>query len=227
MNKYEEALFFYCRNNYIIINDLLWGNGDKLEKGIELIVDDAKGVMKEADEVGIENRWKALQEECQVVYDAYKRRTPHILDEKGKKQLLNQAIEDIDCLYKMMKPCEQNIILYRNVRASNFQNHLPGDKIKMKGFSSCSRGKLEEGFGKEKFFRLKVLAPKETICIDTTFYPKYANEEGEVILPPLEGIVQSIVPNKNLNCICEIEVLLTKTFKPQITKKFFEEIKNK
>ena len=65
MNKYEEALWFYCRNDYIIINNLLWGNWDKLEKGMQIVVDDAKGVMKEADEIGIENRWQGTPEECQ------------------------------------------------------------------------------------------------------------------------------------------------------------------
>lgn len=225
MNKYEEALWFYCRNDYIIINDLLWGNWDKLEKGMQIVVDDAKGVMKEADEIGIENRWQGTPEECQKIYNAYKKRTPKALDELGKKQLIKQANDDIDNLCKILKPCKEDITLYRNVRALDFREHFVGDKITMKGFSSCSKNKVEESFGGgPKFFRLNLVVPKGTLCIDTALFSQYANEQDEVILPPFECIVKSVKSSKNQNCLCEVDVVLSKTLKPQIPKNSYEKI---
>jgi len=54
----KETLQFYTANDYLLINGLLWGEDEKtIEKYIQLINKDGRGVMAEAMEQGFDVRW--------------------------------------------------------------------------------------------------------------------------------------------------------------------------
>ena len=42
MNRIEESICFYTRNDYLLINDLLWGNRSNIEKSMQIITEDSK-----------------------------------------------------------------------------------------------------------------------------------------------------------------------------------------
>ena len=47
-----ESIFFYVRNDYLILNNLMWGNLAEAFRGAEIANMDAKGMMEEAQKVG-------------------------------------------------------------------------------------------------------------------------------------------------------------------------------
>lgn len=60
----KETLQFYTKNDYLLINGLLWGIDENTTNTyIQLINEDGRGVMKEAIEQGYDTRWNCSKEE--------------------------------------------------------------------------------------------------------------------------------------------------------------------
>ena len=60
----KETLRFYTTNDYLLINGLLWGeSAETINKYIEIINQDGRATMKEADEMGYDVRWDCSKED--------------------------------------------------------------------------------------------------------------------------------------------------------------------
>ena len=100
MQKETESLFFYTRNDYLIVNNLMIGNKSRLADYIAVVNSDYKAMIDEmkanpAKRLGLEDLNLAKE-----IYDAYKRRLTQTLD---AHTALQQAYEDIDNLKSILK----------------------------------------------------------------------------------------------------------------------------
>ena len=217
MNRIEESICFYTRNDYLLINDLLWGNSDNIEKVIKIIVENSKACMKEAEEIGIENRWRGGPERCHALYEAYQKRTPKDLTANAKTKLIVQAKNDIENLFAAMQPCKTQMLLYRNLRLKDIQEYRINQPLKTLGFSSCSKEKYNKPYGKDhQFIRFNIHIPENTLMLDLDNYPDWNNEQGEVLLPPFTARTERVFKSETPDCLYEVELTLLKTHKPEI-----------
>lgn len=221
MNQLEESIYFYTLNDYLLINNLLWGNAKKLEKSIQIIYDDAKASIALAERIGIENRWRGTPERCNAVYNAHRKRTPEILDKKSKAKFILRAKQDIENIYGAMKPSQTDMVLYRNIRLCDVKEDDYGlsKELKQYGFSSCSKRPCESSYNSKdkKFVRFKIIIPKNTLMLDLDNFPDWNNEKGEVVLPPFKAkVCRHFLKQNNPDCLYEVELFLNKTFKPKI-----------
>jgi len=175
-------------NDYLIINNLLYGKADEVLRGIEIAHKDAQGVMQEAIEQGVDKRWGLTLKEGQILFKIYKKRYPHKINKSVLKNFIKRAWKDYKTICGLMKPSDSDIILYRNVRISDaLPCYIVGDIIELKGLNSTSLNPCNQSYGKDKaFIRYEISLPKGTPMLVASNYPIEMNEPDEVILPPIE-----------------------------------------
>ena len=188
--KQKETLRFYTTNDYLLMNGLLWKEDRNiLIEKIKIINEDGRGVMKEALEQGFDKRWECSLEEGKRIYEMFEKRFPTIDCDATIEQIIERAKEDIKILSSCLKPLEEDLVLYRNIKTKYISDYKNGDVIDYLGFSSCSLNFHEAEstmYGSSGCTAIIVEAPKGTPAIRLDQLGDIANEPDEVILPPLK-----------------------------------------
>jgi hypothetical protein len=198
----EETIFFYSRNNYLIINNLLCGNMDHLWEVAELSNDDSKGVLKEHAD--------GLRKLDQKSIERYRNRIYKKLDDVEKARILKIAREDITNIIGAMKPAKSEMLLYRTIwyaRAGDIlPQHKANDVVEFKIISSTSTLPFMENAGHE-FYRYEITVPPGGFVLELDqFDPFIRNEDGEVLLPPMKCKVKNVRVSDNEKCRAVIEL---------------------
>ena len=192
----KEALRFYTTNDYLLINGLLWGEDEKtIDVFIKLINDDGRAVMAEAIEQGFDVRWNCSKEEGEKLYQIYQKRFPIINNQSIKSQILEQAKLDISNMMSCMTPLASEMVLYRNIKTKFMDDLEEGMSLNYLGFSSCSLSPhIAENatYGSSGCTLVEIIAPAGTPAIRLDLLPDVQNEPDEVILAPIEFLVDKI-----------------------------------
>ena len=192
----KETLQFYTANDYLLINGLLWGEDEKtIEKYIQLINKDGRGVMAEAMEQGFDVRWSCSKAEGERLYQIYQKRFPILDDLSVKNQILEQARMDISNMMSCMTPLTAELVLYRNIK-TKFTDQLEQEMIfHHLGFFSCSLSPhIAENatYGSNECTLVEITAPAGTPAIRLDLIPDVQNEPDEIILAPIDFLVTKI-----------------------------------
>lgn len=192
----KETLQFYTANDYLLINGLLWGEDEKtIEKYIQLINKDGRGVMAEAMEQGFDVRWSCSKAEGERLYQIYQKRFPILDDLSVKNQILEQARMDISNMMSCMTPLTSELVLYRNIK-TKFTDQLEQEMIfHHLGFSSCSLSPhIAENatYGSNECTLVEITAPAGTPAIRLDLLPDVQNEPDEIILAPMDFLLTKI-----------------------------------
>lgn len=200
----EETIFFYSRNDYLIINKLLCGNINHLWEVAELVNGDSKGVLKEHED-GI----RALDK---ISVERIINRTYEKLDDKAKEKILKTAKNDIMNILSAMKPITNELLLYRTVWYERkeigdiLSCYSVNDIIEFKIISSTSIIPYMENAG-HVFYRYEITVPKNGLVLELDqFNHNVRNEDGEVLLPPMKCKIKNIRSSDNENCRGIIEL---------------------
>lgn len=192
----KETLRFYTTNDYLLINGLLWGEDEKtIDRMIQLINEDGRGVMTEAVEQGFEVRWNCSKEEGKRIYQMYQKRFPVIDNQSAKNRILEQARMDISNMMSCMTPLVSELVLYRNINTKYVANLAEGMSLNYLGFSSCSLSPhIAENatYGSGGCTLAEIIVPAGTPVIRFDLMPDVQNEPDEIILAPLEFLVTKI-----------------------------------
>lgn len=192
----KETLRFYTTNDYLLINRLLWGEDEKtIDVFIKLINDDGRAVMAEAIEQGFDVRWNCSKEEGEKLYQIYQKRFPIINNQSIKSQILEQAKLDISNMMSCMTPLASEMVLYRNIKTKFMDDLEEGMSLNYLGFSSCSLSPhIAENatYGSSGCTLVEIIAPAGTPAIRLDLLPDVQNEPDEVILAPIEFLVDKI-----------------------------------
>ena len=192
----KETLRFYTTNDYLLINGLLWGEDEKtIDVFIKLINDDGRAVMAEAIEQGFDVRWNCSKEEGEKLYQIYQKRFPIIDNQSIKSQILEQAKLDISNMMSCMTPLASEMVLYRNIKTKFMDDLEEGMSLNYLGFSSCSLSPhIAENatYGSSGCTLVEIIAPAGTPAIRLDLLPDVQNEPDEVILAPIEFLVDKI-----------------------------------
>lgn len=200
----EESISFYTRNDYLIVNNLLCGDLDRLWKGAEIANGDAKGVLKERDE-GI----RTMDEE-EVTW--YMGRIFEQLDGEAKAKILATAQQDATNILGAMSPTKDGMTLYRNARLGDaLISCRPGDIVEFRIISSTLTAPAEASFGGgSDFYRYIIDLPPGTPVLELNRFPVgIRNEEYEVLLPPMRCRVKGVCEGCGECCkgIVELEFM--------------------
>ena len=196
-NEQEDSLAFYTINSYLAINNLMYGNVEKAIKGAIASSEDAKGVLKEAETIGIKKRFGLkTDEEALKRYNQFKNRTFDKTKNEEIQRIMKITLDDIQNIKDCMTPLTENLILYRNIPTQKF--YVPT--------SLYSHDKSYRN-GKD-FVQLQIEVPKGIPAIR---YDKMTiqNEPDEILLHPVKCEITGI-ENANIeNCekIVKLKVL--------------------
>jgi len=212
--KLEETLYFYTRNDYLIINNMLNGNMDLVWELANIVIQDNVGVLKEHY-----NGERPPFDDKTIAW--LKSRCWEKLDEKARAEIYETAKNDVMNILNAMKPVKENITLYRviiidgdNGTRRPYTKSLDynvGDIIEFKHISStCISLGYEEITGAEerenyKFYRYEISYPVNGLVLELN--PLRHNEENEILLPPLKCKITNIRQDKNNEkCVGIIEM---------------------
>jgi len=198
----EETIFYYTKNSYLIVNNFLLGNIDKVWEVAELANSDYRGVL-------LEYR-NGVREPDKKDIEMRKRRVYQKLDDKTKAKILDTAKKDIVNIFNAMKPTGKQMTLYRNVRMDDAAAvYERGKTIEIKIISSSSTTPYETSYSSKQneFVRYEITIPKEmpVLTLDQ-FDEDIRNEGGEVLLPPMKCTIKNIRNGDSKNCIKIIEL---------------------
>jgi len=200
----KESILFYSLNDYLIINNLMWGNKKEAIDGYKIAYNDAQGIMKEALQMGLDKRWGVSLKKGKELFNAYKRRFPEILNEMVLEKVLKRAYKDINNITNCMTPSEKDFVVIRNVRISNScQSYNIDDTILLQSLSSSSVGLFDYSYdSKDKqYIRYIIHIPRGTPILEMKSLPKdIRNEEDEIILPPMACLIMNVNMGNTDNC---------------------------
>ncbi len=193
----KETVFFYTRNDYLIINSLLCDRDEQLLPIIEIVNEDSKAVLKEAEE--------GARELADEYKEMYENRIFDELDEQVIRQKKLIALNDIENIYQAMVDSEGSITLNRTIWLDRikdtFCDHQEGDLLELRNISSASITLYREDEGRDFYrYEIKVNKGQKILELDQ-FEPFVRNEEGEVILPPMSARITKIKEDRNPNCL--------------------------
>jgi len=203
----EESIFFYSRNDYLIINNLLAGNMTELWRVAELANGDSKGMLSEH-----ENGVRTLDA---ATIERYKRRVYDVLDDAAKAKILQTARTDIHNIIAAMTPANRELLLYRTVwqvrqeigdRPSRYSI---GEIIEFSTISSTSFIPFLEEAGHD-FYRYEITVHEGGLILELDQFDRVIrNEDGEVLLPPMKCRVKNLRVSENEKCrgIIELEYI--------------------
>ncbi|MGN0919748.1 MAG: ADP-ribosyltransferase [Alphaproteobacteria bacterium] len=203
----KEALNFYARSHYLIINNLMCQKFDELLlKWLPIVNDNDKGMIKEALEQGKAKRFCTDEKWGEKIFNAYVKRTTDTLTTNDIEKHLRQAVRDILLINNAMKPLETDLTVFRKVHLKDhFRSCSIGDKKDIPCFISTTLNpdKYETSADVVLY---KITLPKgmPVIRIDlldktlgNEYFGTYPQNEEEVLLPPmrfqvLDHISQSV-----------------------------------
>ena len=180
----KDTIFFYTRNDYLIINNLLCGNMGQLWEMAEVVNGDSKSMLKEYADGTRKPHKKNIARYQSRVYDT--------LDEQAKEKVLATAKADIANILGAMKPTKKQMLLYRTVfliddplRPHGLPNHSANDIVEFKAITSTSITPYREDVDFD-FVRYEITVPKnKKVLVLDRFSRNIRNEDGEVLLPPM------------------------------------------
>ena len=194
--KLEETLYFYTRNDFLIINNLLNGNMDYMWEVANIVIKDNIGVLREHY-----NGERPPFDDKTIAW--LKSRIWEKIDSKAQAEILEIAKNDIMNILNAMKPTKNEITLYRVIiidgdgsRRSYTKslNHNIGDIVEFKHISStCVNPGYEETTGSEEetgyeFYRYEITIPKNVYILELN----PLCQENEVLLPPMKCRITNI-----------------------------------
>ena len=91
----KEALNFYTRSHYLIINNLLCQKFNEFLKWLPIVNNDDRTMIKEALEQGKSKRFNTDEKWGEKIFNAYIKRTTDTLTRKDVEKHLNIAVQDI------------------------------------------------------------------------------------------------------------------------------------
>lgn len=196
----EETIFFYTRNDYLIVNNLLCGNMNRLWQVAEIVNNDSKGVLKEH-----EDGERTLDEKS---IRRYQNRIYEKLDNEAKRKILKIAKEDISNILGAMEPLKNPTTFYRNVRTSDVPPHCDlNDVVEFKIISSTSIVPFDPDY---EFYRYEIHIPENGLVLELNKFDYFIrNEDGEILLPPMKCRIKNIRNTNIKNCkgVLELECL--------------------
>lgn len=184
--KTQESIFFYKRADYLVINSLLWHNMQSIEQGLVKTYKNNHGMIKEAVEQTPEVRFNCDPERANSILRSFQKRTPKILNDAGKVQMLKNAITDILLITKSMKKTKKEMKLFRNVEEQFCLSPLSvGKEVEFLGITSTSTTGQEIEYAKGELrqanFQYVINVPKGMPLLELE-----NDFENEVILPPMK-----------------------------------------
>lgn len=216
MKKELETLYFYTANDYLIVNNLLLNKLSHLEKMMEVVNNDYKGMIEEMKD-NPQKRLGCEKELAEEIFECYKARFQERID---KQKTIKRAKQDIENLTKLAEESEESLILFRNIKSTHLEDFLGKQTYESKGFSSCLKVPTDTiySFGpKDKFLQLELTIPKGFKLIETDKLPKFCqNEEGEIILTPFLADITKIEKTQNEKCEAKICLTLKKPLEAKI-----------
>lgn len=198
----EETIFFYTRNDYLIINSLFNGNMDDLWKFAEIVNNDSKGVLEEHNKGERNLDEKSLEKYTNRIYEQ--------LDEKTKKKIIETAKKDITNILDTMQPAKNEILVYRNVREKDVLTNINiSDIVEFKIISSTSVNPFQQN-SPSYSYEYEITIPQGGLILELDQFDKLIrNEDGEILLPPMKCKVKNIKDNIiKLEYLEKIPVLL-------------------
>lgn len=196
----EETIFFYTRNDYLIVNNLLCGNMDRLWQVAEIVNNDSRGVLKEHEDGERTLDRKSIER--------YQNRIYETLDDEAKMKILKIAEKDISNILGAMKPLKEGVTLYRNVRIDDaLPQYRFQDVVEFKIISSTSKVPSDPDYD---FYRYEIIVPKNELVLELDQFDFFIrNEDGEILLPPMKCSVKNTRKDSNEKChgIIELDFL--------------------
>ncbi len=207
----EEAISFYTRNDFAILNHLLTENYDELWDDAQIAYQDNRGILEE-----YANGARSTDSDYDIKWqNSLKKRLLGGLDEAAKKTIIENAKSDIHHILHAMQPAPQDLFLYRTAwidrkfagkdvfpysreyKAISFE---PGNLIEIKIISSYSLTPYREDDDVgSNFFRYELHVPHGLPILKLDPFVTH-NEEGEVLLPPMMCRVTDIRSCEHLHC---------------------------
>lgn len=196
----EETIFFYTRNDYLIVNNLLCGNMQRLWKVAEIVNNDSRGVLEE------HKRGERTLDEKSI--ERYQNRMYEKLDDTAKSKILRIAKNDISNILNAMKPIQEQVVVYRNVRIDDvLPHHDLNDMVEFKIISSTS---IVPSVPNHDYYRYEINIPKNGLVLELDRFDSFVrNEDGEILLPPMKCRINNWRNSDNGHCkgIIELEYL--------------------
>jgi hypothetical protein len=211
----EETIYFWTRNDSVIINNLLCGNIDEALKWAEnAAINDNKGILKEYED-GVRINDTELDEK--MIASLQSRLFEYSSDAEKKEKILEVARNDILNILTAMKTTENEMLLYRTVwhgrtEIDDVLSRNVNDIVEFKNISStCCIAPIWENKGKD-FYKYEITVPKNRFILELDQFKvrqNYHGEEGEVLLPPMKCRIKNMRSDDNENCkgIIELEYL--------------------
>lgn len=216
----EETISFYTRNDFAIMNHLLVGNFDGLWKYALIAYNDNRGIL---DEYAQGHR--TVDSEYDIKWmNCLKKRLLTDMDNTAKETIIANAKQDISNILNAMRPATRIMHLYRTAwidkehtakdqfAYSREYSSLPfaeGSLLEIKTISSCSLTPYREADDVESdFYRYEVCVPCGMPILELDQFVTH-NEEGEVLLPPMQCRVINVRDADIKGCrkIIEVECL--------------------
>ncbi len=182
----EETIFFYARNDYLIINNFLNGNLDQVWKFAEIVNKDSKGVLEEHQQGERNLDEKSLERHRSRIYEN--------LDESVKTKIVETAKKDITNILEAMEPAKNETLVYRNVRIKDaLKNPKINDIVEFRIISSTSILQIEN----DSSHQYKIIIPKGNLILELDQFDKFIkNEDCEILLPPMKCKIKNVQGNK-------------------------------
>ena len=195
----KDTIFFYTRNDYLIVNNLLCGDMERLWEMAGVVNGDSKAMLKEHADGLIKLDKKSVAR--------YQGRIYETLDDRAKANILVTAREDIANILGAMKPTKKRMLLYRTVflvddplRPYTLPSYNIDDIAEFQTITSTSLAPYREDAG-FAFLRYEITVPKGGRILELDRFSRVIrNEDGEVLLPPMQCRVTNIRGSENEHC---------------------------
>lgn len=214
----EKTVSFYTRNDFAILNNLLLGNDDALWKYALAAYADNQGIVDE-----YAGGVRTISGEYDLKWlNCLKERLIERLDDEAKERIIATAKADISNILGAMEPAEKELSLFRTAwidkkfdtgRAYAFSREYPamefaaGGVLEVRTISSWSVApyREDEDVGSD-FYRYEIRVPEGKRILQLDQFVCH-NEDGEVLLPPMQCRVTGMRSGENGRCreIIELE----------------------
>lgn len=216
----EKTISFYTRNDFAILNSLLFGDHDTLWKWAWIAYQDNQAIINE-----YENGVRKVNSDYDVKWlNCLKERLIERMDDKAKRKIVDTAQSDILNILGAMTPTREKRLLFRTAwldakyaingtypysREYKTMEFDVGDILEIKTISSYSFTPYRENedIGSD-FYRYEICVPEGKSILPLDQFVCH-NEDGEVLLPPMKCKVMGIRKGGNERCrgIIELEYL--------------------
>ena len=200
LDPLTESLWFYTAAEYLIVNAFLWRNKAALERCIDIVFQNDRAVIAEAQKETPEKRFAFSRLDCEALYQCYLRRTPEELTSAAKRRMLETAISDIRLICHSMYPAGEAVRLIRNMeKAYSLKSVRKGERIDLLGVTSTSTTGQLIDYGVDDFRK-----PDQILLLDIpegTPLLFLKNEENEVLLPPMRYVVTAEAVNDGIHTV--------------------------